>query len=237
MIASVTFRERLPSAAAAIALQAGLLTLLVLSFQVVRYVSQEKESTIFLPPLARPLPRPMMIDARGPGKPKPAAAPPPVSDSAGVPAIANAPRAPATPGNGIEAPPGQAQADCVPPGQARPASRVACPPSSPRAETNEIPLHPESHVKDEEHWAQEWEREHAPYLPGVSAGEHDIHITLFSSDGPSLFGGYRTPEPVPTHAHSSNADFQNALAAYQARMRVLYAKPAPPLAAQSGASP
>jgi hypothetical protein len=71
MSASATFRERLGSAAAAIALQAGLLALLVLSFEVVRRVAPEEERFITLPPLARPetQPAPVVIDARKPPNP------------------------------------------------------------------------------------------------------------------------------------------------------------------------
>lgn len=57
MIAHPTFRERLPSAIAAIALQVGMLALLALSFQVVRQIGQEQESILTLPSLTQFRPR------------------------------------------------------------------------------------------------------------------------------------------------------------------------------------
>jgi hypothetical protein len=68
---AIPIRERLPSAAAALAVQAGLLALLVLSFEVVRRVAPEKETIINLPPLVRREAQraPVVIDARRPPEP------------------------------------------------------------------------------------------------------------------------------------------------------------------------
>jgi hypothetical protein len=77
MTLTATFRDRLrdrfSGAAAAIAVQAGLLALLALSFQAVRHMGEEKETILTLPPLAKAPPRPLVIDARGKRRPAGAA--------------------------------------------------------------------------------------------------------------------------------------------------------------------
>jgi hypothetical protein len=105
-----------------------------------------------------------------------------------------------------------------------PAERQRCPPPPPAQIDDAMRLlNPPSHVKDEAYWAEEKTRSDGP-LPGTSFDTHSTHITLFKSDGPSILGGYRTPDAAPTHAHSSDADFQKALAATQARTRALYGR-------------
>src|SRR3569833_960734 len=218
---NATFRERLPSAAAAIGLQVGLFALLAVSFNVVRHIGEEKETILELPALGLPQrPAPLTIDARGRTK-KPSATVP-MSGGGSGPAF-TAPPAGAVPSlEGTTVQPAPITPDCVPLGQARPASRPACPPPPRPAQTDEIPLHPESHVKDQAHWAEQWEREHAEYLPGVTASERSIQVELFNSAGPSLLGGDRTPVADPTHPHASDADFGKAMDAYHERMRTLY---------------
>lgn len=229
---SRTLNNRLPAALTALALQAGLFALLLLSFEAVRRLPPEKETTLFLPPLPRPKPKPALVIDGRPLVPLRPSATPPSRTAPPTPPAANGDSAilrdlGALTG-GARAPSG-----CVPQEQAERGSHAPCP--RPGAQTGEIPLNPDSHVKDEAHWAQEWEREHSDYLPGVTAGEHDIHVSLYNSNGPSLLGGYRTPAPYSTHAHASDADFQKALAAWQEREKTRHARPAPPAAA--GAAP
>lgn len=221
---NATLRERLPSAAAAIGLQAGLFALLAVSFNAVRHMGEEKETILVLPPLARPAPAPpLTIDARGRSKTAPTA-------TSGLPGSSSATAITAAPpavGSSLDGGALPVAPDCIPPGQASSASRTPCPLPPRPAQIDEIPLHPESHVKDEAHWAEQWEREHAEYLPGVTAGERSIHVELFNSNGPSLLGGYRTPVADPTHAHATDAEFQKALAAHQARQLELSGRARP----------
>jgi hypothetical protein len=252
MPASARLHDRLPSAAAAIALQGGLLMLLVLSFDVVRRAVPERESFITLPPLARPRARraPVVIDAR----PQTSTATPPPA-----PAQTVTPRfvpptdltLPAPPGNALSPAPGQAGADCGAPGAA---GHNACPPAHAGAPPDEIPLHPESHVKNAPIWQSEIERRNTPpRVPCVSLTDNivgiggfqrqdhgarlDITCALKEWGNPSLLppvSGSSVADPGPQHA--SDDAFNKALQAVKARKQALSGR-APAAAANAGAAP
>ena len=247
MPASVTLRDRLPSAAAAIALQGGLLALLVLSFEVVRHAAPEKETILLLPPAARPQARraPVVIDAR----PRAFAAPPPAAETV-TPRLTPPDLAlPAPPGNALAPAPGQAESDCGAPGAAGPG---ACPPAQAGARSDEIPLRPESHVKNAPIWQSEIEhRNTPPRVPCVSLTENivgiggfqkqdhgarlDITCALEEWGKPSLLppvSGMPAADPGPQHA--SDDAFNKALRAVNARKQILSGRPA---AAKAGAAP
>ena len=240
MPASATLRDRLPSAAAAIALQGGLLALLVLSFDVVRRVVPEQESIIVLPPLVRPQRAPVVIDAR----PRASTAPP-------APAQTVTPRfvppadltLPATPGVILSPAPGQAVTACGAPGAG---GQGACPPPHARSQPDEIPLHPESHVKNAPIWQSEIERRNTPpRVPCVSLTNNAVGMGGFNKEdhgarldlvcvlktlreGATLLPpvrGASDPDPGPQHA--SDDAVAKALRAVNERKRALYARPAP----------
>ena len=229
MMPSATLRERLPSAIAAIALQAGMLALLAFSFAVVRHVGVEKETFLTLPPPAQTLPAAMVIDARG--RPKPLAAAP---DRPAPPVIAAPPviGAPALPGTAPQA--AGAPLPCIPAGQARPAYRVACPqpPPLPQAQNDDIPLHPESHVKDEARWQAEMAHKNDPLGvslgPGVSVAPGGVGLQLTIQDPLCKLAGLFIKlhcGAVPVYHTSTDAQFQAARAAVQARTQSIYGKP------------
>jgi hypothetical protein len=249
MIAPASLRDRLPSAAAAIALQGGLLALLVLSFELVRHVAPEKETIITLPPLARPQARraPVVIDAR----PHAPAAPP-------APAQTVTPRfvpptdltLPAPPGNALSPAPGRAGADCGAPGAA---GHNACPPAHAGAPPDEIPLHPESHVKNAPIWQSEIERRNTPPsvpcvsltnnavgMGGFNKEDHgarlDITCALKEWGNPSLLPPVRGAPADPGPQHASDDAFNKALQAVNARKQALSGR-APAAAAKAGAAP
>jgi hypothetical protein len=217
-----TLRDRLPSAAAAIALQAGLLALLVLSFEVVRHVAPEEERFITLPPLAQPQLQaaPVVIDARG-RTPRRSAAPP-----LRTPAYAQ-------PGFAAPAPPAAITPPAAPPQQTprdratcetnyaslSPAERQRCPPppAPPVDEATRL-LGPPSHVKDEAHWQAEMARKNNPTDLGVAVGpgigiviqDPLCKLTAF------LLGGLKCGA-LPSNHLSTDAQFQAALDAYHKR--------------------
>jgi hypothetical protein len=245
MALSSTFREKVPSALAAIALQVGMLALLALSFEAVRQMGAEKETIFILPPLAVTKPSaPLVIDAREKKKSTPMAAPvPPPSQN-----IEAAPATPAPPSvqTGIAAHPGPAQVDCVPPGQARPAYRIACPPPAPLAKANpdDDPLPAKNHVRNEQIWQSEIDRRNTPPrvpcvsltnstagMSGFQKEDHgariDITCALKEWRDPHLLppvAGTALPDQGPKHA--SDEDFKKALQAVNARKQALSAKPA-----------
>jgi hypothetical protein len=232
-----TLRDRLPSAAAAIALQGGLLALLVLSFEVVRHAAPERETFLTLPPLARPQPQraPVVIDARGKTPPRqatpPLAAPAYAQPSFTIPAPSNAIAPPAA------APPAAAPQDTSRDRTAcgtnyaslSPAERQHCPPpATAAAQPDEATrlLGPPSHVKDEARWQAEMERRNNPPDLGVAVGpgigfaiqDPLCKLTAF------LLGGLKCGA-LPSNHLSTDAQFQAALAATQARTRALYGRP------------
>jgi hypothetical protein len=232
MIATAGNRERVTSAAAAIGVQAGIAALLVASFAVVRQVRDEKESFITLPPLAapKPPPSPVTIDARGRRTPPPLKAPAPPGDEPAVMAPA-----PSPPQAGITQPPAPSL------------------PSRPKAYPNEIPLHPESHVKNAPVWQSEIDRRNTPLrvpcvtltssaagMNGFAKEDHGVSLDIGCllkalRDGPQFLPpvqglpGQNAPRP-----HASDQDFGKALQAINARKRALYARATP---ADAGASP
>lgn len=230
------FREKLPSALGAIAIQGALAALVALSFEAVRQAVPEKETILLLPPAPKP-PEPMIIDARGARKPAPA---PVLRNSAPETPIVAAPPAPpaATVMEPASAPTAQAQADCSPEVRARmlPAKRAAlCPPPPPGP--NDVPLQiGDGPVKDEEYFAAERARRDAPFtLPGAGAGPLGILLTALFN--PSAFADKRnyngglpprggaTPPSRPPPRHATDAEFQKALKAVNDRKAGLPAKP------------
>lgn len=260
MTARARIRDRLPSATAALAIQLAIAALLAVSFEAVRQAAPEKETILNLPPLVRPAPAPMVIDARGRRRTSPAAAPPPVPQSPAPAApVLTAPPATAAPSaaGAVPAPgrrtgqaaPGPAPADCAPQNLASltPAERALCPPP-PRADANEIPLNPQSHVKDAPYWEAERENSRAPFaLPGAAAGPFGVLLSALLnpgafadkhsySYGPALTTKAGTPDPDAPPAHVSDDAFRKALQAANDRKRMLYGKP-PAAAAQPAAPP
>jgi hypothetical protein len=209
MIASTTLRDRLPSAAAAIALQGGLLALLVLSFEVVRHAAPEKETFLTLPPLARPQPQraPVVIDARK--KPQPgggtAAAPPLALPAYATPSFNLGTPQGATAlqtlnrdlsGCGIDAPENR-----------DPQARAPCPPATAlaRPDPNTIPL-TDRPVKNAPIWQAEVDRRGAPMT--VPGGDPlGILLTLLNS--PESFLDRRDYSYATPQAPVSGADHQH----------------------------
>jgi hypothetical protein len=206
MPASATLRDRLPSAAAAIALQGGLLALLVLSFEVVRQAAPEKETIINLPPLARQRPQraPVVIDARR--KPQPGGgttATPPLS----LPAYA-------TPSFSLGMPQGATALQNLnrdlsgcgigAPEKRDPQARTPCPPATAlaRPDPNTIPL-TDRPVKNAPIWQAEVDRRGAPMM--VPGGDPlGILLTLLNS--PESFLDRRDYSYATPQAPVSGAD-------------------------------
>lgn len=171
MLARPTFRERLPSALAAIALQGGLLAMLLLSFQVVRHISGEQEHFIALPPLARPVPQPRKT-ATAPGRKPDAAQPPGPAVPPQLPVYANPGFALGSGGAGagirLAQPPGIDA--CRPENYANlnASDRKACTSQDmARRDPNAMPLNPNKPVKDAPVWQAEIARRNAPpVIPG-----------------------------------------------------------------------
>jgi hypothetical protein len=213
-------QERVPAALAALAAQAGLAILLFLSLQARRTPQEERESFFILP---RPptLRAPMLIDARR----APARSPP-------------APAAPAAPAPLYRPPAPGASDRAVLDALGR---GLAGPPAAGgglSAHDAAAPAAPE--VKNEDFFAAEREANHTPpRVPCVSLTETGIGMGPIQTKEYSvmvdmgcaiakLLGRSSQPPPSPPgHAHASEADFQKALAAAQARQRARYARPAP----------
>lgn len=230
------FREKLPSALGAVAIQVALAALLALSFEAVRRSAPERETILLLPPApVRTLAEPMMIDARGARKPAPAPLPQASAPEAPPPAAPPVP----PPANAIApAPTVQAQVDCSPDVRARmlPEKRAAlCPPPPPGP--NDVPLQiGDGPVKDEEYFAAEKARRDAPFtLPGAEAGPLGVLLTAILN--PSAFADKRnyngglpprggaTPPSRPVPRHATDAEFQKALKAVNDRKAGLPAQP------------
>ncbi len=179
---SAAWRERLPSALAAIAVQAGLAALVVFSFQVVRHLAPEKETVLTLQRLQRPAPAraPLVIDGRG--RPPPAAAAP----AGPLPAYARPGLQFSLPQNGGAAQMqelGRDLAACRIENYASlsPSQRLRCPPSPQVARHDPDPLAPEKPVKNVPVWQAEVARKNAPFaLPGASGGVLGILGALLS---------------------------------------------------------
>ncbi len=238
MFASAGFRQRVPSAAGAIGVQLAIAALLAGSFEVVRRASMEPETFMTLPPPAIPRPTPpVTIDARGKTAPPPLAAPAPSQqDSESVPAAP----APPLPQAGLAETPAPSSPSL---------------PSRPKTDPNDIPLHPESHVKNAPVWQSEIDRRNTPLrVPCISlttsaAGmngfvkeDHGVSLDIscvFKTlrDGPQFLPpvqGLPGPDAPPQHA--SAQAFDKALQAINARKRALYARATPPTQT-AGAAP
>ena len=243
MPASTTLRDRLPSATAALALQGGLLALLVLSFDVVRRAVPEKETFITLPPLARPQARraPVVIDAR----PRAFAAPPPAAETV-TPRLTPPPdlALPAPPGNALAPAPGQAESDCGAANTCPPISGVA------RPAPNVVPL-TDKPVKNAPIWQSEIERRNTPPrvpcdsltdnivgIGGFQKQDHgarlDITCALKEWGKPSLLPPVSGTPADPGPQHASDDALNKALRAVNARKQILSGRPA---AARAGAAP
>jgi hypothetical protein len=244
---AIYLRDRLPSALVTIALQIGLVALLAFSFEAVRHTSGEKETTITLSPLVRPVQQPTVIDARGTSERR-KTSPSQVSPEVTAPIIANPSTVVAPPVVGADGKEhgvleglSQAPIDCLSQSQSglTEAQRAHCP-SPPKANANEIPLHPDSHVKDEPYWEGERENSKAPVaLPGAAAGPFGILLEALLNPGafankeaysygplpPPKAGTPADPNGPPPHA--SDDAFKAALKAVHARDQALYGKPAP----------
>lgn len=210
MMLSAAVRDRLwdrfSGAAIAIALQAGLAMLLVFSFQAVRHLGEEKETTLTLPPLPRPVPRaPVTIDARG--KPPQAARPasPNMLPSYALPTFnPNTAQSGAAPlgGAGTEAL-GRALAKCRPANYANlnASERRDCPPPEglARQDPNLLPLTPDKPVKNAPIWQAEVDRRNAPLaLPGAEGGVLGILGALLGGGfGDKRNYSYAPPQTAP----------------------------------------
>jgi hypothetical protein len=207
---SATFRDRLwdrfSGAAIAIALQAGLLALLVFSFQVVRHLGQEKENILILPPLVRDAPRtPVTIDARGrpPLTARPAS--PTVLPPYALPSFnPSAPQSGTAPLGGAGAEDlGRQIAKCGPAnyGNLNASERKACPPpvALARPDPNLVPLNPDKPVKNAPIWQAEVDRRNAPVaLPGAEGGILGILGALLTGGfGDKRNYSYAPPEAPP----------------------------------------
>jgi hypothetical protein len=284
MIAPATFRERLPSAIAAIALQAGLLALLVLSFQVVRHISQEQEHFITLPPLAQPLPQQKAPPLAGrkpstasPLQPVPPA-PPPAWASPGFTLEGIGDSGGAGAGIRLARPPNLM--DCKPENYANlnASDRKACsrPEDMARRDPNAVPLNPGKPVTNAPIWQAEIDRRNAPAVipggnplgalftllgnPGAFLDKRNYSYAAPGNSGEEKVDGAEAThrlwsqppqcaagmddtmrrvcqanaaatynigggEVYRDHPHVSDAAFQKARAAAQARTQSLYGRP------------
>ena len=270
----ISLRERLPSAAVALAVQAGLLALLVFSFEVVRYMPGEKETILNLRPLTRPAPARTPALRGGMAKPPPAAATAP--PSAALPAYAR-------PDFQFSAPQGATALRELNHDAARcrienyanlsSAERLLCPPPDMVRRDPNAPPAPDKPVKNAPVWQGEVARRNAPatlpggdifgaaimllfnpsafadkrnYTPGpapapIDGAEMTRQYALHGSGCPELddttkrncqadrgalfeHGTGGEVLPANTH-HATDAAFQQALAAVQARKQSLSAKP------------
>ena len=255
MSLTATLRDRLPSAVVAIALQAGLLALLIFSFQAVRHAVEEKETVLTLPPLVKAPPRhqPVVIDARGKKGPGAAAAPP------------EAPSADVQPSFNVSAPQsgvalqglGRDLDNCpVEKGDSNATERQHCPPVEgiPRA-AEARPAQP-ADAKHQAYWEAERAAAHTPpRIPCVSLFSTQIGMGGFQKQDNGVMldplcvirelrGGADTGKPQydsgpsdPGGGHVSEVAFKQALAAVQTRQRAVYGKAAPTSGAQAGGVP
>lgn len=226
---AASFREKLTSAAAAIALQLGFAALLAVSFTVVRQVTAEKETILTLPPLPRPVPqpqsKPMVIDAR----PKAAPQPPPAAVAPPIPALTT--QAPAL-GNGqnaIQLAPRPVPPDCRPENYANlsASDRKTCPPpAAAKSDSDLVGLLPPARAKNEAIWQGKTPPKDNPSGVSITAGGPGIQLTIqdplckLASVFLKIVCGAR-----PTYNMSTDAQFQAARAAVQARTGAIYGKP------------
>jgi hypothetical protein len=190
-------RERLPSAAAAIAVQAGLLALLVFSFEVVRHIAVEKETTLILPRLTRPAPPHAQASPDGRSRPPASAIAPPAG---ALPAYARpdfqfaAPQRATAASRDLNRDIVRCRVENA--ASLNPLDRKDCPqPDMARHDPATLPLDPGKPVRNAEVWKDDAARKNTPFtLPGGDA----LHTALMLLLHPSIFGdkrAYSAPGP------------------------------------------
>lgn len=246
MILSARLRDRVPGILVAAGVQAGLFALLLFSLAVVHRLPPEKETTLILPPLPRPVLKPaIVIDGRPRPPLRPSATPPPLVTPLPAPALPEA-----APGNSaaILRDLGKGLSDCRPEKyNDLPASDRARCPAAQAKKNDDRDLLATPHVDDEQYWAAEKANRDAPFgLPGAAGGPLGILLTALFNPGAYLdkhsysYGPPLPPKgggaPAPdAREHASDVLVQDAVNAVNARKRALYARPAP--AAETGAAP
>jgi hypothetical protein len=248
MTRTATLRDRLSSAAIAIALQAGLLALLAFSFEAVRHAVDENESILTMPPIANAPPRrePVVIDARG--KKRPAAAPSEAPTALAQPSFNFS-----APQNGTALQGPARDLDNCPVGKGGTNAGEGCLPVQGR------PGHADAPPAEAKHPAY-WETERAgahtpPRVPCVSLFATHVGMNSFQKEDNGVMtdplcvirelrgGGddgkprYDSAPSDPGGGHASEVAFKQALAAVQTRQRALYGKAAPTSGAQAGGAP
>ena len=217
--------ERLPAVLTALAIQGGIFALLALSLMVVRQLPAEKETILVLPPLPRPVPTPaMVIDGRPRLPLRPSAMPP------SAPALLPSSAPPASDGTAAIL----HDLGALTSGGKQPNAGTT------KRDPRDV-VSPDSHVRDESYWAAEREAvQTPPRVPCVSLADRTVGmgpaqskeqavmvnplcvIAELANWGDSGKPQYERPPFDPDAGHASDADFQNALAAWQARQQTLY---------------
>jgi len=243
---SASYRDRLSSAAIALAVQAGLAALLLLSATIIHQLPAEKETIFILPQLQQPK-APMVIDGRRRPQLRPPAIPATPPIAAPAPAASSAQDG----DNGLLQELGKELAGCKPENAGRgcPATDEGVP------HQDEATLNPPSQVKDAARWQSEIERRNTPpRVPCVSLTSNivgmggfqiedrgarlDISCALKEWRNPTLLPPVSgTPVSDPGPRRASDAAFRKALAAVQERQRSIYSMIAAVPAAQAGGTP
>jgi hypothetical protein len=172
------WKDRLPSALGAVAVQAAFVLLLTVSYTVVRRAPEPLPEVIYLQPQTTPPPPlrdPMLIDAR-PRAPRASTTP-----STGLPAGS---------GNGIDATPRVTIPPLATPAPPRTADRTPdcrlipparsplCPPLTANQALGNFHPDPPSDVKDEARWAREKQRSNAPVDVTATLGPNVVATPL-----------------------------------------------------------
>jgi hypothetical protein len=218
-----SFAERGQGAVLALLVQTIFLLLMLLTPPHPIRPEAEKETLLLLPPLTRP---PTTIDARARrslSTARPIVPPPPSS----APVMT----APLAPPGGI-AGFGRSLFDCAPENYANltPDERAHCPKPGEGMAVNQPPdlMRTRSHVKDEAHWRQEWERVHSTTL--LPCGDFGANIScLIGKIADGSLGEYGDPGKWPTYAvkQLSDRDFRKIEETYQAWRKDHPLPPAP----------
>ncbi len=209
-----SWKDRLPSLAVALGVQAALLALLVYSLVVPPAPPQGAQEVIFLLPRV-PAREPVVIDARTPSR------------TPRSPVTSNLP--PSARSNGITAGPGTATSPQAPTPPARAAQEPQRASGNTPSNPDTILLNPPSGVQDEKRWADEKARKEKPVDLGVAVGP-GIGIIIqnpLCKMARILMGGGFSCEPANYVRQTTDEQFQKALDATNARKRALYGKPAP----------
>jgi hypothetical protein len=204
-----SFRERAMGLGLALLVQASFVLMILFS---PRHTVSQRETAHETILLLHPSPKtaPGSIDARAPVQNRPTP----------VPVIPNiAPPPSLAPPSGI-AGFGRSLFGCAPEHYAdlTPDERAHCPKPGEGMAVNQPPdlMHARSHVKDEAHWRQEWERVHSPSLLPC-AGFKDI-ICLLAKIVDGSLSDYGDPAKWPTYAVKQlpDRDFRKIEETYQA---------------------